>query len=124
MLKAGLQNYFVVFEKQTAQADDLGGTPSMWTEQGRCFIRLRPMGAYERMQSLKPQMKATHWCDMRNCYFDIDNGMRLRVLEDDVTPAPPATQADRVFLIEGVFDPTERGSEIRLMLTEIKGVVQ
>lgn len=124
MVKAGLQNYYVVFEKQTVQSDDLGGTPSVWAEQGRAFIQLRPMGAYERLQSSKAQMKATHWCDMRNCYFDIDNGMRLRVLQEDVTPAPPVTHADRVFLIEGVFDPAERGSVFRLMLTEIKGVIQ
>jgi head-tail adaptor len=102
MFKSGSITAFAVVEKPVEVPDDQGGSTNRWEEVGRTFIRVQPMGAYERVAHLRQQMKVSHWVTFRNPYFEVTNAMRIRVLQDDVVPAPPVTPLDRVFLINPV----------------------
>lgn len=124
MFKAGAITAFAVVEQPEQVPDDQGGSTNRWEEVGRAFIRVQPMGAYERVSHLRQQMKVSHWVTMRNGYFEVTNAMRIRILEDDTVPAPPVTPLDRVFLIEGVTNPDEAGKVYRLLVNEMKGVAQ
>lgn len=124
MFKAGSVTAYAVVEKPIEVPDDQGGSTNRWEEVGRTFIKVQPMGAYERIAHMKQQMKVSHWISMRNGYFEVRNDMRIRVLEDDTVPAPPVTPLDRVFLIEGVTNPDEQGKVFRLLVSEMKGVSQ
>lgn len=124
MYKAGAVTDYAVVEKPVEVPDDQGGSTNRWEEVGRVFIRVQPMGAYERIAHLRQQMKVSHWISFRYSHFEVTNSMRLRVLEDDTVPAPPVTPLDRVFLIEGVTNPDEQLKVIRLLVNEMKGVAQ
>lgn len=124
MFKAGEITAYVVIESPTEVPDDQGGSTNRWEEVGRSFIKVQPMGAYERIAHLKQQMKVSHWVTLRYPHFDVTNSMRLRVLEDDIVPAPPATPKDRVFMIEGVTNPGEDLRVLRLLVNEMRGVTQ
>lgn len=123
MWKAGAITAYAAVERPEEVPDDLGGSTNRWVEVGRVFIKVQPMGAYERLQHLKSNMKTSHWVTFRYSYFEVDNSMRLRILENNGA-LQPITPQDRVFFVEGVTNPDENQKVLRLMVRETKGLSQ
>lgn len=117
----GKARTYLLFEQLVPQTDDGGGQGTKYEEVGRAFGQITPMGAFERIRASRSEMEVSHWIRLRNCGFKITNAMRIRILQTDDVPAPQYVLGDRVFAIEGVTDPDERGWEYKLLVSEAPG---
>lgn len=114
-------NHLFVIEQRVPNPDGDGGNAvTQWSEVGRAFARISPMGANERDMAQQQVMEKNYWVDIRNIGVTITGAMRLREISSNTVPAPSVTPESRILNIRGVYDPEERGWQHRLLCLESK----